>query len=189
MRALTYYVAASLDGFIAGPEHQVDDFDVGPDLIGHIVDHLPETLPGPAREALGIAETANRTFDTVLMGRQTYQLGLNEGLSSPYGHLDQIVLSSSLDPGLDPAVTITAEDPITVVERLKAGDGLGLWLCGGGLLAGSLVNQVDELVVKRSPVVFGAGRPLFDGRYQPRRLDLIERDEVGQVWIETYRPR
>lgn len=189
MRALTYYVAASLDGFIAGPEHQIDAFEVEPDLIGHIIDHYPETLPAPARSALGIAEVPNRRFGTVVMGRRTYEVGLNEGLTSPYGHLDQIVMSSGLQRDLDPDVTITTEDPVTVVENLKAGGGLGIWLCGGGLLAGTLIDHVDELVVKRFPVALGAGRPLFDGPYQPRRFELIERREIGHVWLETYRPR
>lgn len=198
MRTLTYYVAASLDGYIAGPDHQIDGFDVGPDLIGHIGEHYPETLPGPAREALGLTGAPNRRFDTVLMSRHTYELGLAQGLTSPYGHLDQVVFSSGLDPdlvsgpdpgsvsGLDPAVEITADDPTVVVEKLKAADGLGLWLCGGGRLAGALLDQIDELVVKRSPVILGAGRPLIDGAYGARAFELVDRTDVGTVGIETY---
>ncbi len=188
MRTLTYYVAASLDGRIAGPDHEIDGFDVGPDLIGHITEHYPETLPGPAREALGLTEAPNRRFDTVLMGRHTYELGLRQGLTSPYGHLDQVVFSSTLDPDLDEAVTITDDDPTVVVEKLKASDGLGLWLCGGGRLAGALIDQIDELVVKRSPVVLGAGRPLVDRTYGTRTFELVDRTSAGVVDIETYRP-
>lgn len=188
MRTLTYYVAASLDGFIAGPEHEVDGFPVGPDLIGHIAEHYPETLPGPAREALGLVKTSNRRFDTVLMGRHTYEVGLRQGLTNPYGYLDQVVFSSGLDPDLDPAVTITGDDPTVVVEKLKSAEGGGLWLCGGGRLAGVLIDQIDELVIKRSPVVFGAGRPVIDGGYGVRAFELVERIAVGTVDIETYRP-
>lgn len=188
MRTLTYYVATSVDGYIASPDHEIDGFDASPELIDHIVAHVPETLPGPARAALGVDGSPNRRFDSVIMGRHTYDLGLREGLTSPYGHLDQIVVSTQLDPDIDPAVEVTAADPIAVVQKLKAGDGRGVWLCGGGTLAGSVIDEIDELILKRNPAVFGSGRPLFDGPYRPRRFDLVDRQPVGDVWLETYRP-
>ena len=69
MRTLTYYVAATLDGFIAGPEggdpSGEDYMAVTPDLVEFIATHYPETLPGPAREAMGLTEPG-RVFDLSL---------------------------------------------------------------------------------------------------------------------------
>ena len=38
---------------------------------------------------------------------------------------------------------------------------MGIWLCGGATLAGQLVDEIDELVIKRYPVVLGSGVALF----------------------------
>ncbi len=186
MRALTYYVAVTLDGYIAGPDGQIDAFQAEPAMMEHIVEHYPETLPTPARNHLGI-DGPGRRFDAVVMGRGTYQLGLDEGLTSPYAHLDQTVFSASIDPSVDPGVTITDEDPVAVVERLKADAGAGVWLCGGGQLAGTLVDQIDELIVKRQPQLFGTGRPMIAGHYRPTDFELVERQSIGSASVERYR--
>ncbi|MEM9135379.1 MAG: dihydrofolate reductase family protein [Actinomycetota bacterium] len=187
MRTLTYYVAATQDGFIAGPDGEIDAFEQGPELLAHIAEHYPETLPTPARAHLGI-DDAPRRFDAVIMGRATYDMGADQGLTSPYAHLDhQIVCSTTLDTDVDPAVEVRAGDPAEVVRRLKQVDGLGVWLCGGGVLAGALIDEIDELVIKRQPMVLGAGRPLFAGGYAPTGFEPVDRTLVGRVAFETYR--
>ena len=186
MRELTYYVAVSQDGFIAGPDGEIDTMEPEPEMMAHIIEHYPETLPTPARAHLGIDGPGDR-FDAVVMGRATYQLGLDQGLTSPYAHLDQVVFSSTIASDIDPAVRVTADDPTAVVEELKRGDGHGIWLCGGGVLAGCLVDQIDELILKRQPLVLGGGRAMIDGPYQPSRFHLVERHEVGRVAVARYR--
>ncbi|MEU4333840.1 dihydrofolate reductase family protein [Micromonospora lupini] len=160
MRKLTYYIATSVDGFIAGPDGEFDFFAFEGDLAAAILAEYPETLPTHAREPLGIASATNATFDTVLMGRATYEPALALGVTSPYAHLRQYVFSRTLAQR-DPAVEIVAGDPAEFVRDLKRQDGLGIWLCGGATLAGHLVGEIDELVVKRYPVVLGTGIPLF----------------------------
>jgi dihydrofolate reductase len=189
MRALTYYVAASLDGYIAGPDGATDDFEVSPELIDFISTNYPETLPTPARKQLGI-EGPNARFDAVLMGRATYEVGLVQGLASPYDHLDQVVFSRTMEPAEDDgSVRIEGGNPVDLVRALKGMDGRGIWLCGGGLLAGALAGEIDELVVKRQPIVLGAGRPMIDGADAASRFELTERTAVGAVTVETYRRR
>ena len=86
MRTLTYYVAATLDGFIAGPDGgdpSAEDFmAVTPDLVEFIATHYPETLPGPARVAMGLTEPG-QVFDTVVEGRRSYDIGLCLLYTSP----------------------------------------------------------------------------------------------------------
>ncbi|MFE0460868.1 dihydrofolate reductase family protein [Kitasatospora sp. NPDC058965] len=175
MRKLTYYVGATVDGYIAAPDGSFDFLlsrYLTPDFLPHLIGEYPETLPTPARAAFDVADAPNTRFDTVLMGRGTYQPGLDVGLTSPYAHLRQLVFSRSLGSSPDPAVEVTAEDPVTVVRRLKQQPGLGIWLCGGADLAGQLADEVDELIIKQYPMVAGAGIPLFRTGFGTRGFSL-----------------
>ncbi len=180
VRTLTYYVATTLDGFIAGPDGGdptgPDGFlTVTPDYLEHIVTHYPETLPAPARAALGVTAPGTR-FDTVVEGRRSYQLGLDAGITDAYPHLRHYVFSRSLTESPDAAVEVVSTDPLEKVRELKAQDGKGIWLVGGGELAGALYPEIDELVLKVNPVTIGTGIPLFARKSQtnPRTFTLTD---------------
>ncbi|WP_228002873.1 dihydrofolate reductase family protein [Nocardia australiensis] len=167
MRKLTYYVASTIDGFIATEDGSVDFFPVGGDHGPAITAQYPETLPTKVREALGV-DRQNRYFDSVLMGRKTHDFGVRTGTSSPYAHLRQFVVSTTLPESPDPAVELIATDPLQKVRELKRDNGLGIWLCGGGELAQALLPEIDQIFLKLYPVVLGRGRPLFGaGMRQP----------------------
>ena len=158
MRALTYYVGSSLDGFIAAPDGSIDAFPVTEDVIEFMAADYPETLPTHLRERLGVTAPGRR-FDTVVMGRNTYAPALQAGIVSPFAHLDQYVVSTTLPASPDPRVQVVAGDPVELVRRLKHRPGAGVWLAGGARLAGALLGEIDELVIKRYPVLLGAGIP------------------------------
>ncbi|MFC8042290.1 dihydrofolate reductase family protein [Nocardia sp. NPDC057353] len=160
MRKLTYYVASTIDGFIATEDGSVDFFPVGGDHGPYINSHYPETLPTKVREALGV-DKPNQTFDTVVMGRRTHDFGVRTGTSSPYAHLRQYVVSTTLPENPDPDVELIDGDPVAAVRALKREDGLGIWLCGGGELAEALLPEIDQVFLKLYPIVLGRGRPLF----------------------------
>lgn len=188
MSSLTYLVAASLDGFIAGPHGEIEQFNPDPATLQALVAAFPETMPTPARQALGI-EARNRRFDTVVMGRTTYRVGADHGLVSPYSHLRQYVVSTSLQVPADSGIEVVRRDPAALVRDLKARGGQGIWLCGGGKLAFALVDEIDEIIVKRHPTILGAGVPLMDGTFGVRRFELVERSSAGVLTIEHYRRR
>lgn len=161
MRELTYYAAVSLDGFIADCRGRTDAFLVEGDHGGVVFGDYADALPGHALEALGITPPGT-VFDTVVMGARTMQPALDAGIGSPYPHLRQVVASRS-GRSFDPAIQVTG-DPVATVRELKRAGGLGIWLCGGGELAGALVAEIDRLVLKRNPIAFGTGVSLFGGR-------------------------
>ncbi|OKI26832.1 dihydrofolate reductase family protein [Streptomyces sp. CB03911] len=173
MRQLTYDVGTTLDGFIAGPDGQFDFFPFDGDLAAALLAEYPETIPAHGRGPLGLDGVANRRFDTVLMGRATYEAGLAAGVAGPYPHLRQYVFSRSL-ARFDPAVEIVSSDPVAFVRDLKRQDGAGIWLCGGADLAGQLMTEIDELVIKRYPVVIGSGIPLFRAPFLPAGFTLTD---------------
>jgi dihydrofolate reductase len=172
MRKLVYYVASTIDGFIAGPDGAFDFFPFEADLAEFIRTEYPETLPTALRAPLGIDDDPNRVFDTLVMGRGTYDPALKEGVTSPYAHLKQYVFSRSVPGAPEPEVEIVTGDPAELVRRLKREEGRHIWLCGGGHLAGQLLPEIDELVIKLSPVIAGTGIPLVSRGFDPTRFTL-----------------
>lgn len=154
MRSVTYLAAASLDGFIAGPEGQVDwlftDDDYG----------LSSFVAG---------------IDTVLVGRGTYDFMVGQGFPS-YPGMRNLVFSSTLRQEDHPEVEVVAEDPVPFVRALKAEPGSGIWLVGGGVLFRHLLaaDLVDEVVASLHPILLGGGIPLLPAHDGMTRLRLVD---------------
>ncbi|MFD4630427.1 dihydrofolate reductase family protein [Streptomyces sp. NPDC058284] len=194
MRKLVYYIGASIDGYIAGPGGEVDFYPTGDEeqtaaYAASVNARYPETVPTALRPLVGLADAPNLRFDTVVMGHGTYRQALAHGTPSPYAHLRQYVLSSTLGAAPDPAVTVTADDPLTLVRDLKRQQGKDIWLCGGGRVAAALLPELDELIVKSYPVVAGAGVPVFAGEFDPTRFRVTAREtfanDVLMTWFEA----
>ncbi|MFD4293743.1 dihydrofolate reductase family protein [Rhodococcus sp. NPDC058505] len=188
MRELVYYVAASLDGYIAGPDGRYDAFLMEGDHMADLA-RFADAIPTDGAAHLGIPQPGTR-FDTVLMGWNTYAGGAAEGATSPYRHLRQIVFSRSNHADAE-NLEVAAADPVELVRELRRTDGADIWLCGGGALAGALVDEIDRLIVKRHPVLFGAGVPLFGGvAYRPAVFDVVDtRTFSSGVEVVEYVPR
>lgn len=186
MRELTYFIATSLDGRIAAADGSPDAFPVEGDHMAAIVGEWSDTLPTHVHAALGTTPDGSR-FDTVVMGWRTYTPALELGIDRPYEHLREIVASRQ-DRTVAEGVELTS-DPVATVRALKRESGGGIWLAGGGELAGALSSEIDRLVLKVNPFVYGDGRPLFgpiDGT--PVRFELeASRRFASGVLIDEYR--
>jgi dihydrofolate reductase len=139
-------------------------------VIDFITHDYPDTLPTHVREQLGV-DVPNPNFDVGVQGRTTYQPALDIGVTSPYAHLRQYVVSATYE-SQDPAVEIISTDVVGKVRELKAEDGKDIYLMGGSRLAGSLLGEIDSLVLKVYPVVAGAGIPLFTAEFTPTSFTL-----------------
>ncbi len=118
-------------------------------------------------------------------GRHTLDPARALGVLEPYAPLDTIVFSRREPAVQRGSLRITAEDPVRVARDLKARPGRDLWLCGGAQLAGALLAEIDEIVLKVNPVLAGAGIPLFHSGFSPRRLELRARRPFasGVTWL------
>lgn len=166
-RKLRYNAAVSLDGFIAGPDGEYD-WIVQDDTIDFAA------LFGQ--------------FDTLLMGRRTYELVVGQGPGMGSDHR-VVVCSRTLDPAAHPAVTILSERVEQAVAELKRAEGKDIWLFGGGdllrgMLDGGLVDTLELAVV---PVLLGEGVPVLapGGRSPVLRLTGSEALPSGIVRL-TY---
>ena len=154
MRRVRYNVAATLDGFIAGPAGEFD--------------WIPED---PTVDFAALFANV----DTLLLGRRTYEVARAHG-APPWGPtMRAYVFSRTLRPEEHPDVTVVAGDPAATVASLRAEPGGEIWLYGGGELFGALLaaRQVDSVEVTVVPVLLGAGVPLLAGG--PGRTSLALR--------------
>ena len=152
MRRLVYSVAASLDGFIAGPNGEYDWIVQDP--------------------AFDFAALWDR-FDTLLMGRLTYEVAITRLDFLTRMGKKIVVVSTTLDPAKYPGATILAEKVSDSIAKLKAEPGKDIWLMGGGALFRGLLDAglVDSVEVAVSPVLLGSGVPLIPvGRCHTLRL-------------------
>jgi dihydrofolate reductase len=171
MRRVLYRVAASLDGYIAGPRGEVDWI-----------------LHDPAVDFTKVYQGV----DTVLLGRRSYELTRQAG-APPWPQGWQIyVFSRTLPPGGHPGVTVVRVDAGPRVAALRAAPGRDIWLFGGGSLFRSLLEakQVDLVEVLVVPVLLGGGIPLLETGAQLTRLALeqVERYASGLLSLRYRVP-
>ena len=152
-RKLTYFVACSLDGYIAGPGGAIDWLFTDQDY-GYAAFYA--------------------TVDTLLMGRNTYDLCMKFG-EYPYPNKTAFVFSRTLVSSPRSEVIVTSEDPGTFAMGLKREPGGTIWLVGGSQLARQLweADQIDELFVSIHPITLGDGLPLMPrGTFSRRKWKL-----------------
>jgi dihydrofolate reductase len=157
MRKLIYHVASTLDGFIAHEDHSVDGFlNEG----NHADDYLA---------------SLHTDYDAVIMGRKTYDFGVQFGVTHPYPWLtEKYVVSKTMKEKPDEHVEVISEKISERVQQLKNKAGKDIYLCGGAALATMLLNEklVDDVMVKLNPVLFGSGIPLISKIPKWVRLEL-----------------
>jgi dihydrofolate reductase len=168
MRRVRYSVAMSLDGYIAGPQGESDWIVMDPDLDFN---------------ALFTA------FDTVLLGRITYEVTRQPGSEGPaMPGMQTYVFSRTLRPAEDPGV-IVSDDPEGIINDLKSKKGKDIWLFGGGSLFRSLLELglVDSVEVAIMPVLLGGGVPLLPPPAKLATLKLVNHqvyEKTGTVVLE-----
>ncbi len=153
MRRLRFNAAVTLDGFIADPNG-------GYDWI--IMD-----------AAIDFAALYSE-FDTLVMGRKTYEVTRNADDGGLWRGMRIVVFSHTLDPAAHPNVTISRGPVPEVVRGLKAETGKDIWLFGGGILLRELLDAglVDTLELAVMPVMITEGIPLLPRGKQSPALRL-----------------
>ena len=173
MRRIVYYVAATLDGFIPGPDGDITGFTSDGDGVQRYLADLKE-------------------YDTVIMGRKTYEFGYRFGLQAgqpAYPHMMHYIFSNNLRFATAHSLVRTCAPRIDIIESLKNEPGTDIYLCGGGEFAGWLLDhgQIDVLKIKLNPFIMGSGVKIFGDskRKVALALEETERFEYG-LQIMTY---
>ena len=155
MRQVWYSVAMSLDGYIAGPNGEYDWIPMDP--------------------AIDWGAFMAR-FDTVLMGRRTFEVALRQGQAGSTAGMRTYVFSRTLRTADYPTLTVVGENAAEVVANLRRESGKDIWLMGGGALFQSLLdaNAVDVVEVGVIPILLGQGEPFLPSLSHRTRLALAD---------------
>lgn len=157
-------VEASLDGFIAGPNGELD--------------WLME-FPNPGNSDLGFAEFLNR-IDALVMGRNTFEMVAAFEGDWPYPKpvfVCSTTLTSIPDPLKDKAELING-DPAEIVRQLNERGFQNLYIDGGKTIQGFMrEGLIDELILSRLPILLGDGIPLF-GKLDALQNYVLENSET-----------
>ena len=166
------FIACSSDGFIAGPNDELDWLE-GPD---------------------GTEDTFTPFFKQIgamLMGRRIYDVASSFEGDWPYGDTPIIVATNRPLQTDKPSVQGSQGTIGELVAKAKTmAEGRDVYLDGGNLIRQALdAGLVDELTLTLIPIVLGDGIPLFSGTKQNHRLELCSYRAIGGGMVELiYEP-
>ena len=185
MRKLKLQMQITVDGFVAGPEGELDwmTFDMDEKLLGFI-NHLTDTS------------------DTILLGRKMTDGFIKyweQVVANPSGpeyafgrkmvDIPKIVFSKTVKQVDGKNVRVENGPMPQAVSRLKEQSGKDIVVYGGATFVSSLIENglIDELNFFVNPVAIGKGMRVFPAR-KPMRLTGSRAYTCGIV-VNTYSPR
>ena len=174
MRKLIWLMHMSLDGFVSGPNGELDWAGAGMD----------DELWADVMDLIG-------TVDAVLFGRVTYQnfenywpavarnpssAGNELNFARWIDHTTKHVASQTLQRLNWNNSALLHDDVAEGISKIKAQLGNNLLMFGSPGLASHLMNArlIDELRINVHPIVLGGGRPLFNQVTERHKLGLLK---------------
>jgi dihydrofolate reductase len=163
MRKIISGFASSLDGYIEGPNGEIDWILIDPEI-----DFVEEM----------------KRFDTFLYGRRSYEaiIKMGYGKPSPGKHY---VFSTTLEK-VAPGYELISSDIDDHINRIRSAPGKDIALYGGASLLASLLNKkmVDEISVAVIPVLIGKGKPMVEALDKNVSLRLLSTKRYGNGTIQ-----
>lgn len=166
MRRLILWNMVTLDGYFEGKDPWEIDWH--------------EYVWGDELERFSLEQGASA--DTLLFGRRTYE-GMAEYWGKEKGEIanfmnsvEKVVFSRTLTTADWKNTRLVNGKPEVEVAKLKGGDGKDILLFGSADLAATLTEHglIDEYRLGLTPVVLGAGTPLFKPSPERLRMKLLE---------------
>ena len=167
------FIATSLDGFIARPNGDLDWLTGG--------------SGAEESEDYGYKEFID-SVDTLVMGRNTYELALTFG-EWPYSNKQVVVLSSgspAIPTHLAKSVVVVAQPPTALVQQLAAKGARHLYIDGGKTIQGFLrAGLIDEMTITTIPILIGEGIPLFGALEHDVKLQHLATRAYASGFVQS----
>ena len=157
---ITYYVASSMDGYIAKQDGDVswlDDLDITPEDAGY--------------------DAFYATVDALVMGRNTYDKIKGFG-AWPYADKPTWVCTSRELEAIE-ACNLQLETLPLDIQRKAIEIGVNhLWLVGGGKLASTFIEQkpLTDISISQMPIILGGGIKLFGKMDTSKKIKRVRVD-------------
>jgi dihydrofolate reductase len=185
MRKLKLQMQATIDGYVAGPEGQLDwmTFDMDEGLIGHI-------------------NRLTDSSDTILLGRKMtdgfikyWEKAVTEKDSPEFGFaqkmvsLPKVVFSKTLRDVKGQNVRVENGDLVAAVKQLKSQPGKDMVVYGGATFVSSLIEHglIDEVNLFINPVAIGDGVRIFKRRTSLKLAASMA--YPSGIVVNTYLPK
>ena len=172
-----YYVAASLDGFIADRGNGLDWLLQFP-----MTDDYPDFIRDVGAVAMG-----STTYEWVLADLERSG-GADDPRPWPYAQPTWVFTSRTLRPPAGAADVRFASGDVRPVhaQMTAAAGGKNVWIVGGGELVGRFHDHglLDELIVTVAPVTLGGGAPLLPRAITTPPLRLVSARACGDTFAQ-----
>lgn len=182
MRKIIFESSVSLDGFIEGPNGELDWL-------------LCADEPADIKSFLS-------SFDTIFYGRKTYD---RMAVPNPEDEASSAVRKQFLSAvqamrkyvfsrtrkHVEGNAMVIHQNLESEVRRIREEYGKDIWLCGGAdiLKTFARLDLVDEYFLSVHPVILVGGKPLFEEMKVPLNLNLVEEYKLRSgVVILRYIP-
>lgn len=170
MRNTILFMATSLDGYVAGENHNL------------------EFLSSVERPGEDYGYTQFITgIDTLVMGRRTYDVV--RGFGEPFPHADKrCYVVSRTRTGQDEYATFYNGSIPDLLRELKSQPGKDIYVDGGAELMREVLQAglLDRVCLSVIPILLGGGVRVFDGGFDsvPLRLQSSQAFDSGlvQLW-------
>ena len=172
MRRVILFMHTTLDGFVAGPNGEMDWINVDDemfDFAGKQTDQADTALYGRVTY-----EMMNGYWPTA--GEQPNASKHDIEHSTWYNQVQKVVLSKTLHESGLTNTKIISDNLADNINELKNQEGKNILIFGSATASHSLFNEglIDDFWLFVNPVVIGQGIPLFKGISETRKLKLIE---------------
>lgn len=172
-RKVRVYIAASLDGYIAHSDGDIDWLD---------------SVARPD-EDYGYAAFIE-TIDTVIMGRKTYEEVLSFGGEFPHADRDCYVLSRTERPS-EGQIHFYSGSLDNLLDQIRSRPGKDIFIDGGSEAIDLFREKglIDSYTVSIIPILLGEGIPLFKESKKEHPLKLVEATTFDSGLVQlTYEP-
>ncbi len=183
MRSIIHLAHVSLDGYLAGPNGEMDFIRFDSDLADYVYPLM-------------------HTVDTAIYGRTTYQImegywpgildsasatSLEKGHARWYANVKKIVASRTL-PARTGQVTVAGDDIVSVIAAAKQEPGGDMMIFASPTLSHTLsaAGLIDEWILTWQPAIIGGGLSLFGGKEPRSKLELRSSKTFRSGIVSTH---
>lgn len=171
MKKVVLFMHTTLDGFVAGPNGEMDWINVEKEIFD---------------EATKVTDAA----DTAMYGRNTFEMmhqywptaadqpGATQHdieHSTWYNRVLKVVISRTMEQHNIPKLKVISQNLAAEVKKLKQGSGKNIVIFGSPGACHALMqdNLIDDYILSVNPIVLGAGIPLFKDVNKQMKLKLV----------------